>query len=105
MASRTEHIEAALRNALEPTHLEVVNESHMHSVAPGSETHFKVVVVAPAFEGMSLLARHRRINELLASEFTKGLHALSIHAFSPEQWAKAKDADLDSPECRGGAGK
>ena len=104
MPSRKDTIEQALATALSPTHLEVVNESHMHSVKPGSETHFKVVVVSPAFDALSLLARHRRINELLKSELASGLHALSIHAFSPAQWA-ANTIDTASPACRGGAGK
>jgi stress-induced morphogen len=42
-------IETKLTDALHPDHLEVINESHMHSVAPGSETHFKVLVVSPTF--------------------------------------------------------
>jgi BolA protein len=101
--SRKERIELALR-VLQPSHLEVVDESHMHSVPEGAESHFKVVVVAPGFEGVSLVARHRRVNELVASELRAGLHALSIHAFSPAQWAE-RAADPESPACRGGAGK
>jgi BolA protein len=100
---RQERIETAL-GALSPQHLEVVNESHMHSVAPGSETHFKVIVVSPQFDGLGLLARHRRINSLVAEELAAGLHALSIHAFSPSEWESRK-VDTDSPACRGGAGK
>ncbi|MEO6950987.1 MAG: BolA family protein [Polyangia bacterium] len=102
--SRLATIEATLKSALEPVHLEVVNESHMHSVKPGSETHFKVVIVAPAFESLGLLARHRKVNELLSAELAAGLHALSIHALSPSQW-EAGGHDLSSPACRGGMGK
>jgi BolA family transcriptional regulator, general stress-responsive regulator len=103
MTSRADRIDAKLRAELAPTHLEVVNESHLHSVAPGSETHFKLVVVSPAFTGASLVARHRRINDLMRDELAAGLHALSIHAFAPAEY----DATLDtsSPACRGGAGK
>ena len=43
-------IEAKLSSALSPLHLDVLNESHMHSVPPNSETHFKVTVVAAAFD-------------------------------------------------------
>lgn len=103
--TRADTIEAALRTALAPVHLEVVNESHMHSVAPGSETHFKVVVVSPAFEGVSLVQRHRQINSLCAAELAAGLHALSIHAFAPSQWSAEHGVDLSSPKCRGGNGK
>ncbi len=101
--SRQQTIEAALRT-LAPVHLEVVNESHMHSVPPGSESHFKVVVVADAFSGQKLIARHRQVNALLAAELAAGLHALSIHALSPAEW-EAGGHDLESPACRGGAGK
>jgi BolA protein len=101
--SRQRNIETAL-TALAPTHLEVVNESHMHSVAPGSETHFKVIVVSERFAPLSLVARHRKVNELLAAELRAGLHALSIHAFSPPEWEKNL-VDTSSPFCRGGAGK
>jgi BolA protein len=101
--ARQESITTAL-SSLTPTHLEVVNESHMHSVKPGSETHFKVVVVADCFASLSLIARHRKVNELLAAELKDGLHALSIHAFSPTEWEKNL-VDIDSPACRGGAGK
>ena len=44
-------IERKLEEGLEPEFLEVVNESHMHSVPPNSETHFRVTVVAPVFDG------------------------------------------------------
>jgi BolA family transcriptional regulator, general stress-responsive regulator len=76
----------------------------MHSVAPGSETHFKIVIVSPKFEGLSLIARHRRVNDLLASELANGLHALSIHAFTAVEWTEQAN-DTNSPACRGGAGK
>ncbi len=61
-------IETKLADALEPLHLEVINESGNHSVPRGSESHFKVVVVAAEFEGQRLLARHRRVNAVLADE-------------------------------------
>ena len=66
--SMQQQIEAKLAAALAPTHLEVINESYMHRVAPGSESHFKVVVVSQAFEGQRLLGRHRQVNGVLAEE-------------------------------------
>lgn len=101
--TRQARIETALA-ALRPALLEVINESHMHSVPKNSETHFKVVVVSQAFDGVGLVQRHRKVNELLAAELTSGLHALSIHALTPAQW-EAGGHDLASPACRGGAGK
>ncbi|MBC7018174.1 BolA family protein, partial [Salmonella enterica] len=56
-----ETVETKLRAQLTPAHLEVVNESHMHSVPKGSETHFKVVVVSDKFEGMTPVKRHQLV--------------------------------------------
>lgn len=72
---------------LEPTRLDVINESEMHAghrSSPGTgESHFRVVVVSPAFEDKSRVDRHRMINELLADELNRGVHALAIHAYAP----------------------
>ncbi|CAM9643232.1 unnamed protein product, partial [Sphacelaria rigidula] len=60
-------IESRLKETLTPTHLEVINESHMHS-GPATESHFKVIVVTEQFEGKPLLARHRMVTSLFAGE-------------------------------------
>jgi BolA protein len=91
-----------LASAFGPSHLEVVNESGSHNVPKGSETHFKVVVVSPAFSGKGRIERHRSVTGLLADELAGGLHALSIHAFTAEEWAKRAQGALASPACRGG---
>jgi BolA protein len=95
-------IEEKLTAALAPVHLEVTNESHNHSVRRGSETHFKVVVVSSAFEGMSRVERHRRVNDLLADLMATGLHALTITPRTPSEWAKSTEV-LASPPCLGGS--
>lgn len=83
-------------------HLDVVNESSNHNVPPGSESHFKVVLVSEAFAGQSRLARHRAIHELLAEELAGSVHALAVHTYTPEEWrARFGDAPM-SPDCRGG---
>lgn len=92
-----------LTAALQPLHLDVVNESHMHSVAPGSETHFKVLVVSPAFESQPLVQRHRTVNGVLADELKNGVHALSIRALTPAQWEADGGAGFRSPPCLGGS--
>jgi stress-induced morphogen len=98
-------IRSKLAAAFSPTVLDVLNESHMHSVPKGSETHFKVVVVSSRFENQSLVERHRAVNALLREEFeTKGLHALSIVAKTPQQW-EASARVPESPTCRGGSKK
>src|SRR5262245_6329475 len=92
-------IEQKLSEALEPRHLEVVNESDMHHVPPGSESHFKVVLVADAFDGERLLARHRRVNAILKDELAGGVHALALHTYTSTEWqARFGSAPL-SPPC------
>merc|ERR1719277_266948 len=93
-----------LTATFEPIHLEVINESHMHSVPKNSETHFKVVVVSENFVDKKPLARHRLVNDALKEELNSGVHALSINAFTQEQWQKGKQVEK-SPNCMGGFGK
>jgi BolA-like protein 1 len=98
-----ERIQTKLSAGLQPVHLDVENESRMHNVPPGSETHFKVLVVSEAFDGLGLLDRHRRVNDLLREELGGGVHALSIRALSPAQWEAGQAAGFQSPECLGGS--
>jgi BolA family transcriptional regulator, general stress-responsive regulator len=95
-------IERKLREKLAPVVLEVVNESSMHSVPKGSETHFKVTVVSLAFEGIPLVERHRLIYAALGEEMKRGLHALSITSRTPAEWER-NGAVPASPPCLGGS--
>ena len=53
----------------------------------GGTDHYSVVVVTAAFEGVALLKRHRMVLDLFQAEIGTGeVHALSIKAFTPEQW-------------------
>ncbi len=93
--STKSRIEDALRGALAPAHLDVIDESHLHAghhhegsghhagFDGSGETHFRVRIVAAAFAGESRLARHRRVNALLAGELAGGVHALAIEASAP----------------------
>ena len=91
-----------LQSGLDLSYLEIVNESHMHSVPPNSETHFKVVAVSPAFEGKRPVARHQLIYGLVAEELAGPVHALALHTHTPEEW-QARQAAPDSPNCLGGS--
>ena len=97
-----ETIEAKVRDALAPTYLDVLNESHMHSVPPGSESHFKLVIVSTKFENLSRLQRHRKVNEILARELKEDLHALSMETHTAQEWEQRGGKTLDSPLCHGG---
>ena len=96
-------LETKLKNSLTPSHLEVINESHMHNVPPGSESHFKVIVVSKKFSDQSLVQRHQAINGLLKEELAESIHALSLQTFTPEEWAERNQAVEASPPCLGGS--
>ncbi|OOF24866.1 BolA family transcriptional regulator [Salinivibrio proteolyticus] len=90
-----------LEQAFSPSFLDVRNESFMHNVPEGSESHFKVVVVSDAFDGQRLIQRHRAVNATLSDELAHHIHALAIHTYTPQEWASQAQAP-DSPACRGG---
>lgn len=96
-------IESKIGASLAPAHLEVVDESHMHSVPPGSESHFRLVIVSDRFEGLALVQRHRRVNRILEQEFQDGLHALSLQTLTASEWAQRAGQTMASPPCRGGS--
>lgn len=76
-----------LREAFAPESLAVTDESHLHEGhaghRPGGETHFRLYIVSPAFEGKSRIERHRMINTVLAAELADKVHALAIRAQAP----------------------
>ena len=82
-----DNITKKLREAFLPESLDVTDESHLHEGhsghRPGGETHFRVYIVSPVFEGKSRIERHRMINTLLAPELAGSVHALAIKAHAP----------------------
>jgi len=99
--SMQQTITEKLQQAFSPEHLEVINESHMHNVPAGSESHFKVVIVSDTFEGKMLIARHRMVNKALEQELNGGIHALALHTLTMQEWFD-KGRAPDSPPCLGG---
>ena len=100
--SRKQSIEQILTEGLRPVHLEVINDRPRHNVPPGSESHFKIVVVSDVFDGQRLVQRHQSINGLLAGELAGDLHALSMETLTPEEWTARGGHTLQSPPCLGG---
>ena len=94
-------IEDKLATEFEVEYLSVENESHMHNVAPGSESHFKVTIVSPSFDDEMLIKRHRRVNQTLAQEIEQ-IHALALHTLTPREWEARGGVVAASPKCRGG---
>jgi BolA protein len=98
-----QQIEQQLQSRFSPEFLEVGNESYMHSVPPGSETHFRVVVVSSSFEGCSRVARHQQVYAVLASQLAGPVHALALHTYTAIEWEKREQGVKASPECLGGS--
>ena len=76
-------MDAALRERLAPSQLEVIDESYQHAGHAGANdsgvgTHFRVRIACPSFDGKSRVTRHRLVYDALQQEITAGLHALAI---------------------------
>ena len=80
-------ITARLTEALDPTHLQVINESGLHRGHAGDdgsgESHFRVVVESAAFAGLNRVARQRLVNQALAELLRDHVHALAMKALAP----------------------
>lgn len=95
------NIEHKLASEYDADYLQVENESHLHNVAPGSESHFKVTIVSNAFKDQMLIKRHRMVNGTLKQEMQQ-IHALALHTLTPDEWQARAGKVADSPKCRGG---
>jgi BolA protein len=82
-------IQEKLTAALSPVRLVVIDDSSKHAghvgARPGGETHFTVDVVSSAFEGLSRVARQRKIYEILAEEVAGPVHALAMIVKTPKE--------------------
>ncbi len=87
---RIAEIKTRLERALSPSHVEIIDESHLHAGHAGAASgagHFNVTVISEKFAGQSAIQRHRMVylavNDLMPSE----IHALSINAQAPKDIA------------------
>ena len=82
-------IESTIRaSSLGVYEVEVIDESHLHAGHAGSTggRHYRVRVVATAFEGKPLVARHRMVNALFAEAMRSGaIHALALVTVAPSE--------------------
>ncbi len=88
-APTAERLQQRLQQVLQPSQLEVIDESHQHQGHAGANgsgfgTHFRVKITAGAFAGKSAVARHRLVYDALQDFMEQGLHALAIEARSPQ---------------------
>lgn len=97
-----EKITKKILKAFEPQFFEITNESSSHAVPKNSESHFKVVIVSKSFYDLNLVQRHQRVYKILEDEMSNDIHALAMHTFIPEEWAKKGPKVQSSPNCLGG---
>jgi BolA protein len=84
-----DRIRSKLVEAFAPDLIEVRDESHLHKghagARPGGETHFRVMLVSNAFEGMTRVARQRAVNDVLKAELAGPVHALAMRTVTPAE--------------------
>lgn len=97
-----ENIISRLNESLQIDYIDVANESHLHNTPPGSESHFKMVVVSDEFQGKMPVKRHQIIYGLLADELREQIHALALHTYTTMEWQARNQTAPITPDCRGG---
>lgn len=85
-----EELETRLREGLECTHLEVIDESHLHAGHAGARDgggHFRAIIVSPRFEGLARVRAQQLVFQTVEEWMGREIHALSMKTFTPETWA------------------
>lgn len=85
------NIEAEIRRRLEtlsPSSLDLEDESAQHAGHAGASGggHYRLTIVSSRFQGLNAVARHRLVYEILGDLMQKGIHALAISAYTPEEF-------------------
>jgi BolA protein len=86
--ARAERIRTLLAAALEPSVLELVDESHLHAGHAGAASggsHFRLTIVSARFEGQRLVMRHRLVYDSVHDMMHTEIHALAITALAPSE--------------------
>lgn len=94
-----QRIQSLLTEHLPASVVQVVDQSHQHVGHQGRDPlstggHFAVTVVSPLFKDQTLMQRHRAIYSILSQDMGDTIHALTIKAYSPEQWQSLSAADV-----------
>lgn len=79
-------IEKKLREQFQPTHIDLMNESHKHHRPIGAETHFKLQMVSNRFQRLKAIDRQRLVHEQLKEELLDSVHAFTQKLYTPEEW-------------------
>ena len=86
--TRPERIRALLSASLEPTLLELSDDSALHAGHAGAASgggHYSLRIVSPRFEGLRLVMRHRLVYDSVHDMMHKEIHALAITALAPSE--------------------
>jgi BolA family transcriptional regulator, general stress-responsive regulator len=87
--TRVEKIQARINAALNPEHLEIVDDSQSHAGHAGVREHggghFFATIVASLFEGKTLIQRHQMVYQALGDLMQSDIHAFSIKAYTPNE--------------------
>lgn len=95
MLDTVSEIEQRLTRALAPARLELRDDSASHAGHRGATSgggHYIALIVSTAFDGLSLLERHRRVNEALGDLFGERIHAFSMTTLTPDEWSRRQGA-------------
>jgi len=88
MGEVTKQIEKRLIDALQPTYLEIIDDSESHRGHAGhdgtGESHFTVIIKSEAFVGKNRVAQQRLVMGALKDELAGPIHALAIKASTPD---------------------
>ena len=90
-------IKNLLIDAFDPSVLSITNESYMHNVPDGSESHFKVILVSDNFKNIKDIERHQAVYKAL-NNVMKSIHALSIQTFNNDEY-ESNPQIINSPAC------
>ena len=95
--SKQQELLERIQVEFQPHFVTVENESHMHSSGRGADSHFKLVIVSDAFEGMRKVQRHQKLYQLFADDLKNGIHALALHLYTKSEWESLGEAFPKSP--------
>ena len=97
-----ETIEEKLIHEFSPARLRIDNDSKRHA-GPATESHFRLVIVADAFEGCNRVKRQRLVYACLSEEIAGPIHALQMKCLTPAEYdATDGEVTLKAPPCGGG---
>ncbi|MCK5433451.1 MAG: BolA family transcriptional regulator [Gammaproteobacteria bacterium] len=85
---RIAEIKARLEQALSPTHIDIIDESHLHAGHAGAASgagHFNVTITSDKFTGQSAIQRHRMVYLAVDDLMRTEIHALSINAIASDE--------------------